>query len=347
MEIVYSLILNVALLFIMMMPGVIMKKCGLSQDGFGKGLSNLVLYVAQPALIFLAYVRPFDSEILKNAVVVLVLSVIAHALFSIITLMCFKKAKDSARRMLRFATIFSNAAFMGIPLIDQLLGGVATLYASVYNITFNMFLWTLGVYICTSDRDEDGDGFVDGDVRRGVEAIDDDGNGTIDRYVKKKKASSSFLKVLIHPVTLAAALGLVFFFLPIESYIPKLAMDSLTMLKNLVAPLSMIVLGLRVADIDLTGFFKDKHIYLFLALRHAVLPILVFLVMRMLQICGVNISETVFLVTLILAAAPAATSATMFAEKYDCDAAYVSKIVVFSTIISIATMPLIVMLTNI
>jgi hypothetical protein len=59
-------------------------------------------------------VRPFDLEILKNAAVVLLLSVIAHVIFSVVTLLSFKKAPDSARRMLRFATIFSNAAFMGI-----------------------------------------------------------------------------------------------------------------------------------------------------------------------------------------------------------------------------------------
>ena len=43
---VTALITNVAILFIMMVPGVILKKCKFCQDGFGKGLSNLVLYIA-------------------------------------------------------------------------------------------------------------------------------------------------------------------------------------------------------------------------------------------------------------------------------------------------------------
>ncbi|MBP3583258.1 MAG: hypothetical protein J6K44_04360, partial [Clostridia bacterium] len=66
MNVAPSIIYNVALLFIMMIPGIIMKKCRLCSDTFGKGLSNLVLYIAQPALVFLAYVRPYDGEILKN-----------------------------------------------------------------------------------------------------------------------------------------------------------------------------------------------------------------------------------------------------------------------------------------
>ena len=50
------------------------------------------------------------------------------------------------------------------------------------------------------------------------------------------------------------------------------------------------------------------------------------------------------MVVVILAATPAASSATMFAEKFDCDASYVSRLVTVSTILSIATMPLLIML---
>ena len=315
-----SLVYNVALLFIMMLPGIIMKKCKLAPDNFGKGISNIVLYIGQPALIFLAYVRPFDINILKNSAIVLGLSIVVHAIFTVAVLLLFKRAEDSARRMLRFATMFSNAAFMGVPLISAVLGAEATIYASVYNITFNMFLWTLGVYICAGDRDADGDGEPD----------------------SKRYGKVPIMKAIVHPITLAAFLGLLFFFLPIEGYIPKIVLESITMLKNLVAPLSMVVIGLRLAQMDLRGFFKDIHLYEFLALRHIILPLVVLLVMKLLILVGLPISYEVLMVTLILSAAPAATSATMFAEMYDCDAAYVSKLVAFSTLISVLTMPLIV-----
>lgn len=336
MAYILPIIENVALLFIMMVPGILMKKLGLAPDGFGKGLSKLVLYIAQPALIFLAYVRDFDKEILLNSVWVLLLSVAVHIIFSIISLASFKKAPDNMRRMLRFATIFSNAAFMGIPLIGAVLEESypgATMYASIYNITFNLFLWSLGVYICTDDRDEDGDGVTDGDVATDYHEVR-----------KKKKLKASIGKALLHPVTLAAALGLVFFILPINSYVPDIITDSLSMLKSLVAPLSMVVIGLRLAEMDFRGVTKDKYMYLFLAMRHVILPAIVVLLIKLLTLCGVAISPVVTLVTVILAAAPAASSATMFAEQFDCDAVYVSRIVAISTILSIVTMPLIIML---
>ncbi|MBO5009680.1 MAG: AEC family transporter [Clostridia bacterium] len=328
---VADVIFNVALLFLLMIPGIILKKCKMIPEGFGKGLSNLVLYIAQPALIFLAYIKPFDINILINSTYVLVFSVIAHSIFAVVAMLLFKGAEDGKRRMLRFATIFSNAAFMGIPLINAVLEDTypgATLYASIYNITFNLFLWSLGVMICTKNRDKDKDG--------------------IDDHDEAKTEGASIMKALLHPVTIAAAIGLVFFVFPVTSYIPDviwgLVSDTATHLKNLVAPLSMIVIGLRLPDISFKGMLKDKYMYLFLALRHILLPLAVVGVLRLAMLTGIEMSGAVAPVVLILASAPAASSATMFAEKYDCDATYVSRLVTVSTLLSIVTMPLLLML---
>ena len=331
-----SIIYNVLILFIMMLPGVIMKKCKLSPDGFGKGLSNLVLYIAQPALVFLAYVREFDKEILINSVWIILFAVITHVIFAVVALFLFNNAADAKRRMLRFATIFSNAAFMGIPLIGAVLGDDALIYASVYNIVFNLFLWSLGVNICTAPAKEvDTVGIEKHEVAIG------------------EHHKSSLLKAVLHPVTIAAALGLVFFFTPLNrylndsNYIGGLVADSFSMLKALVAPLSMLVIGLRLADMDLRGFFNDKYLYLFLALRHFVLPLAVGLIVRLFMLLPVPIGNDVLNVVIILACAPSASSATMFAEMYDCDSAYVSKLVAVSTILCIATMPAVIFLTTI
>ena len=324
-----DLILNVASLFLMMIPGIILVKCGLFVNGMGKGISNLVLYIAQPVLVFMAYLKNFDMQILINSLWVLLFSVIAHGIFSLVALNLFRRAEDEARRMLRFATIFSNAAFMGIPLIDSLFGGEATIYASIYNIVFNLFLWSLGVKICTDNRDVDGDGICDGEKIR-------------------KKSGASIVKALIHPVTIAAALGLIFFVTPLSDYVTggdnpliKLLFDGLTMIKNLVAPLSMMVIGMRLASINFKGFFGSGYLYLFLGLRHIALPLVIVLIIRLMSLLGIAFSAEVISTVVILASTPAASSATMFAEMYDCDAEYTSKLVATSTVVSIITMPVV------
>ena len=328
-----KLIFNVAILFLMMVPGVIMKKCRLCEGPFGKGLSNLVLYIAQPALIVFAYIDFEGEGIWWNALMVLILSILAHIVFALHALSLFKSAPDGRRRMLRFATLFSNAAFMGIPLISAVIGKEATIYASIYNVTFNMFLWSLGVYLCTADRDEDGDGVTDGNV-------------LLEYGEHKKKKPISWVKVIFHPVNIASFVGIILLATGVNRYIPALVSDSFEMLKNLVAPLSMVVLGLRMAEMDFTGIFRDLEMYKFLFLRHISLPILVLLLIKLITLVGVPVNETVSTCVLIMAAAPAATSATMFAEKYDCDAMYVSRIVAVSTLVCVVTMPLVMWLAG-
>lgn len=334
-----KLIFQVALLFVMMVPGVVLKKARLVPDGFGKGLSNLILYIAQPILIVAAYINcDVDfAHIWLNIVVVFILSVVAHVLFSVVALLLFRGAIDSRRRMLRFATIFANAAFMGIPLIDVLIGPEAAIYASIYNITFNLFLWTLGVHLCTVQDGVDMDGDGDHDIT--------------DRYisaVKETKAAGGILKVLLHPVTLASIIGVICLVTGVNADLLatvhlSLITETLNMIKALVAPLSMVVIGLRLAEIKLDGILTDGYMYLFLALRHLVLPLALLGIIKLAGLI-VPINEVSTLVTIILASTPAASSATMFAEKYDCDAVYTSRLVVVSTILCIFTMPLVVSL---
>ena len=318
-----KLAFSVGVFFLMMIPGIIMKKCKISTDGLGKGLSNLVLYVAQPTLIFRSYLKDFDKSVLINMLYILAFSVVAHTVFAVVARLVYKRYPTEVKKVLTFATVFSNAAFMGIPLIKDVLGDHAIIYASIYNITFNMFLWTLGVYIFTSDKNSSAD---DGEKRSG---------------------DISLKRALLHPTMIAAALGLVFFFLPINNYVPEIIDRGLMNIENLVAPLSMVVVGLRLAEMDLRGFFKEKSLYLFLALRHLALPAIVFFIMRFFTLIGVGIHFDVMMSILIMASAPAATTTTMFAEKYDADAVYASKIVTVSTILSLATMPLVSLLINI
>lgn len=335
--VVSKLIFNVAIMFIMMIPGVILKKCRMIPDGFGKGVSNLVLYIAQPALILFAYLDCNDRDILIDSLVVLLVSMLIHALFAAVAIPAFMKAPDGKKRLLRLTTIFANAAFMGVPLVSAIYAGTpiagrATIYASIYNFTFNLFLWSLGVFICTHKRDDNNDGILD-------------------PHIVEKKKDATLFKAFYHPVTIAAVIGIIALIFDLKHELPavfgdnSILNDSLETLRGLVAPLSMLVIGIRLADINFKGFFNDVYMYVSLILRHALLPLATVGLILLVKATGLPVSDVVFTVCLILAATPAASSATMFAEKFDCDAAYVSRVVAVSTLLSIASMPLILMLT--
>lgn len=337
---VTALIINVAILFIMMLPGVLLKKCKMCPDGFGKGLANLVLYIAQPVLIVYAYLdcEANFTDIWQDVLAVFIISMVAHAIFAAVAIPVFKRAPAGRGRMLTFATVFSNAAFMGIPLIQSIFSTrpEMAIYASIYNVSFNLFLWTLGVILCTANKEQSPD-------------VTDDRTSEIVMPMLREKHIVSFKKVLFHPVTLASIVGIILLVTGVKNSLLReigadIIPDAMNMLRSLVAPLSMVVIGLRLAEINFKGFFNDLYMYAFLALRHFALPLAVLGIMKLLIIFGIPLSEDTVLVITILAATPAASSATMFAEKYDCDAAYTSRLVAVSTILCILTMPIILLL---
>ena len=99
----------------------------------------------------------------------------------------------------------------------------------------------------------------------------------------------------------------------------------------------------RLADVDFKGVYKDKYLYPFILIRLFALPAIMWAIMRVLLGFGI-IEANVMAVILILNSTPAAAITTMFAELYDGDSPYAGKLVAITTILSVATMPLVALL---
>ena len=327
----------VLILFCMMIPGFIIKKFKLGDDKLPLGFTNTILYVTQPAMLIVGFFRPFDTEILKTAAIVMLLSFIAHGMFYGLSLLFFRRAPEHLKKVYRFSIVFANAGYMGIPLMDMVLGETAAIYASVYIIGFNFFAWSIGCLIYTGDRS----------------------------YISPKK-------MLINAATIPTFIGIFLFIVNAASWLPQgvtgFLTDALGMLKGTVAPMSMMVIGMRLADLKLKGAFKDKYMYLSFALRLLLLPAAVFSVLWLFKLIGF-FDTTAFTTVLICAATPSAALTGMFAERFfpkpdpvlleaGDEAASVqqeislsatvtaSKIVSISTVISLATMPIVALLLN-
>lgn len=325
----------VLLLFCMMLPGYIIRKAKLGGDDLPLGFTNTILYISQPAMLIVGFFRPYDAELLKNAVTVLVLSFVAHLMFLGISVFFFRKAKEHIRKVYRFGIVFGNAGYMGIPLMSMVLGDEAAVYASVYIVGFNFFAWSVGCLIYTGDR----------------------------AYVSPKK-------MFLNAATIPTFIGIILFVTNSYSVLPTgvsgFIEDALNMLKNTVAPMSMMVIGMRLADLKLKGAFKDKYLYLGLSLRLIVLPCAVFGILALCKLFGFY-NATAFTTVLICSATPVATLTGMFAEKFapkpdtellkknDLNAVDLretatestvtaSKFVSVSTVLSLVTMPLIISL---
>ena len=91
--------------------------------------------------------------------------------------------------------------------------------------------------------------------------------------------------------------------------------------------------------------FSDLAMYKYLILRMLLIPFARFAVLKVVSLCGYS-DPTVMTVILVCSATPAATATSMFAEIFDGNSAYSSKIVSLSTICSLVTMPVVAMLLN-
>ena len=119
----------------------------------------------------------------------------------------------------------------------------------------------------------------------------------------------------------------------------------LTALKGLVAPLTMMIVGARLAEVNFTGILKDKRLYLFTALRMLVFPTIIWLLLKPLNMLGV-VDLTVMSIVVVLASTPSAAATSMFAELYGGDSVYAGKAVAVTTLMAIVTMPLVALLLN-
>ena len=312
------LVSKVLMLLFLVVPGFILAKCGLAPEKLGKGLASIILYVAQPALIIMAYDCDFSTDILIRAGFVLLFSVLAHIMYTVLAFVVYRKSPATVKRVLQFATIFTNAGYMGIPLLEALYRDMdpnVGIYASIYVIVFNFFCWSVGCYIYSGDK----------------------------KYMSPKK-------IFLNPAVIATVFGLLLFFTPLnrwlngEMLIAGVVRDILVALKGPVAPLSMLLIGLRLAEVDFRTAFRDCYLYPYIALRMLILPAMTFGMVKLFAIFGIYDDLTATTVLLLSAAAPAATATGMFAEMFDDNAVYAGKLVAVTTVLSVVTMPLVALL---
>lgn len=112
---------QVAELFILMGLGALGAKTGLLRPEGKQTLSNLLVNLVVPAMIINSYRMDFSPEILRNLLAAFALSILSSLLGLVITLLFTARNKDSRTPIFRFACVFSNAGYMGLPLISALL----------------------------------------------------------------------------------------------------------------------------------------------------------------------------------------------------------------------------------
>lgn len=289
---------QVAELFIIIFAGYVLCKTEVIKKDGTKTLSNLLMYLVMPCMVLGTYLSGYDPEKSANLIRAFGYSSTLLIIGFVITYVVTFRMKSEQKNVVRIACMFSNAGYMGFPLIKAMFGTEGLLYASAFLTMFNIFVWTIGVVTISGETD----------IR------------------------SSIVAVVKNPCIIAVAVGLVIYFARIP--IPDIIKEPVLLVGDMNTPVSMILIGATIASGNLLKLMKNAKLILILVVRMLIVPAVCLLIMKCL---GIN--NMVAMVTLVLEACPCAAITTVFAIRYNADEELASGAVVFSTLISIITLP--------
>ena len=314
-----TVLIAVVSLVILAVPGFILVKTKLLNNKVESAFSTLVLYGAQPVMVVMGFQGArFNPAIGLNVLIVAGISTLIHLLMAVILCLIVKgKGSEEKKRVVRYASMFSNCGFMGFPFLQIVFAGSEYLgevmiYAAVVVAIFNILNWTLGVYLITGD-----------------------------------KTNVSIKKIITNPTIIAVVLGFILFFtikvpfveLPnpntkLYTIVSKLV-KSLNVIGDMVTPLSMTVIGMKLANANLKEIFLDGWGY-FVCFAKLILMGFV----TMLCVCFLPINELVKYVLVFLLSMPCATSTALFSTLYGGDGKSATAFVLLTCIVSVLTIPL-------
>lgn len=153
--------------------------------------------------------------------------------------------------------------------------------------------------------------------------------------ISGKKETMNLRMVFVNPVFISMVIGIALFVL--QPTLPTVVTGTIGYIADGNTVLAMIILGYYLSKVQLRGLFADARLYLFSALRLLVVPAVTILVFLPFPFARGEIT----LITLIAAATPIASSTAIFAQKFDQDYRRAVSYVCLSTILSVATLPLV------
>ena len=189
---------------------------------------------------------------------------------------------------------------MGYPVLAAAFGNEAVFLTSIFNMPFNLVAFSYGIYLLAKEN-KDGTGFD--------------------------------AKKLINPGVISAILAIVIYGAGIR--FPKVIVDGTGMIGDITTPISMLVLGISLAQVPVRELFNEIRIYPMTVIRLIILPLITFLVL------SIFTNDAMLLgIATMTAAMPVASMSVMLTNQYGGNEKLAAVGVFISTVCSVATIPL-------
>lgn len=291
-------------LLLLIIIGIIIKRMEIINSEQQKGISSLLIKLILPSNIIHSFISglKINSDLIINCAWAIGISLFIQLFATLLSHFIFKRFNKTKANVMSYGMIVSNSSFIGIPVVENIYGAIGTLYTSVFQIPIRITMWTAGLSLYTDEKN-----------------------------LKKK-----IKKMLIHPCIIAVFLG--FLLLIIQIPIPSLIVDTISILSKCTTPMSMLIIGAILADIDWKNLFDFSAIY-YTLFRLIIFPLFILMILHF-----TPVDQMIKSIAIIMTGMPAGSTTAILAQQYNYDYKYAAKIILISTLASIITIPLLTLL---
>lgn len=267
---------QIAVMALLIAVGVFLSRKGFLTEQGSRDLGAILLRIIIPCVIVKSYITAYSRERLLQLALSAGLALVAFLVAMGVSYGVYGKR----RRIENFAAAFCNAGFIGIPLVQAVIGEEGVFYVAASIALLNLFQWTYGVYIMTDRRD-----------------------------------AISARTIVKNPVVIAIVVGVVLFVSRLP--VPGVVTTTLGYIAGMNTPVAMILMGTYMAKLSWRQLLLDKRAYGCVLFRLVVIPALVLAVFWALPIPDTAVAMAAFLAAATPVGANICVFAQQYACDYE------------------------------
>lgn len=305
MNISILLMQQIVQLFLMIFMGYLIVKTGLVRDDDSKVLSKIILYLIVPCVIINAFQVDYTTDTVKGLLIAFAASVMTQVILLVVISVAGKLLHLNEVEVA--SVYYSNSGNLIVPIVTFILGQEWVLYGCVFMSVQLVFLWTH----C--------------------------------KKIISREASYDWKKIILNINMISIFIGVILFFTKIR--LPEIIGNTLASVGTMIGPASMIVTGMLFAGMNLKQIFANKRVYFITFLRLIAVPLIALVLIKFSNLASFSADgNKIMLIVFLAIITPSASTVTQMCQVYGNDSRYASAINVMTTLLSIITMPVMVML---
>lgn len=241
---------QVIILYLIAFVGFFAEKSKIFVRADATKLVDLIFYLILPFAIinsFLSMER--TREHIRGLILSVLLAVLTHIFAIAVASLCFRKRPKAEQGIYHYAIVFSNAAFLALPLAQSVVGEEGVFYSSCYVAVFNVLAFTYGI-----------------------------------SRISGGKAKINVKSLFLNPGSVSVLIGIPLFLLQVK--LPDFLLDTMARIGACNSPMAMIVFGTFLANCNFKNFFAKKEVYFVSFLRLILIPITMLFVFKLIGVSG-------------------------------------------------------------